>query len=437
MANEINPINPIMARFDNEPALVREGQGAWFQSCCHAVASMAEEVSKIEMAADDFWFSSDDYRSQYRPYKVQDGILTIPVKGLLLNNFSIIYGSYATGYDYIWQAVKRGMADPQVKGIVFSVDSGGGMVSGNFDLVDRIYALRGKKPMRAITSDGAYSAAYSIASVTDRIVMGRTAGVGSIGVVTTHMEYSEAFKQWGIAVNIIRSKERKYEGNAYEALTDAARAAMQSRVDALHKEFVAIVARNRDMEESAVDATDALCFMPEEAISRGLADEACTQEDAFTAFVAYVNSEEENEPMAEQTQAGITEEAHNAAVATATTQGADNERARISAILGSEEAKQRPTAAQMFAFDMNLSAEDSLAKLAKLPVETPTQAAASVPAPAAGAGAGKEMFTAAMNSTENPGLNAEGNESGTEPQGAAGVLAMAEKFGLKGFAVNK
>ena len=101
MANEINPINPIMARFDNEPALVREGQGAWFQSCCHAVASMAEEVSKIEMAADDFWFSSDDYRSQYRPYKVQDGILTIPVKGLLLNNFSIIYGSYATGYDYI------------------------------------------------------------------------------------------------------------------------------------------------------------------------------------------------------------------------------------------------------------------------------------------------------------------------------------------------
>lgn len=437
MANEINPINPIMARFDNEPALVREGQGAWFQSCCHAVASMAEEVSKIEMAADDFWFSSDDYRSQYRPYKVQDGILTIPVKGLLLNNFSIIYGSYATGYDYIWQAVKRGMADPQVKGIVFSVDSGGGMVNGNFDLVDRIYALRGKKPMRAITSDGAYSAAYSIASVTDRIVMGRTAGVGSIGVVTTHMEFSEAFKQWGIEVNIIRSKERKYEGNAYEALTDAARAAMQSRVDALHKEFVAIVARNRDIEESAVDATDALCFMPEEAISRGLADEASTPEDAFTAFVAYVNSEEENEPMAEQTQAGITEEAHNAAVATATTQGADNERARISAILGSEEAKQRPTAAQMFAFDMNLSAEDSLAKLAKLPVETPTQAAAPVPAPAAGAGAGKELFTAAMNSTENPGLNAEGGESHTEPQGAAGVLAMAEKFGLKGFAVNK
>ncbi|UUV43204.1 capsid maturation protease [Rhodobacter phage RcCWillis] len=433
MANEINPI---MALFENEPALLRADKADWFASCCQIVAAHSAEIAKIE-AADDFWFSSDDWRSAYRPYKVQNGILTVPVKGLLLNNFSIIVGTFATGYDYIWKAVQRGMADPQVKGIVFSVDSGGGMVSGNFDLVDRIYALRGKKPMRTITTDGAYSAAYSIASVTDRIIMGRTAGVGSIGVVTTHMEQSKALEARGITVSIIRSKERKYEGNALEPLTEAARTAMQDRVNAMHNEFVAIVARNRGMDASKVDATDALTFMPEEAISRGLADESGSPEDAFTAFVAFLNSEQENEPMAEQTQAGITEEAHTAAVATATTQGADNERARISAILGSEEAKQRPTAAQMFAFDMNLSAEDTLAKLAKLPVETPQQAAAPVPAPAAGAGAGKELFTAAMNGTENPGLNAEGGENPGEPQGAAGVLAMAEKFGIKGFTANK
>ena len=432
MANEINPINPIMARFDNEPALVREGQGAWFQSCCHAVASMAEEVSKIEMAADDFWFSSDDYRSQYRPYKVQDGILTIPVKGLLLNNFSMIYGSYATGYDYIWQAVKRGMDDPQVKGIVFSVDSGGGMVSGNFKLVNRIYALRDKKPMVTHTEQGAFSAAYNIASATDRIVMTDTAcEVGSIGVVTTHTEYSEAFKQRGIAVNIIRSKERKYEGNAYEALTDAARAAMQSRVDALHKEFVAIVARNRDMKESAVDATDALCFMPEEAISRGLADEASTPEDAFTAFVAYVNSEEENEPMADKNLAGITEQAHTAAVTAAraegVAEGASAERSRLSAILDSEEAKQRPTAARMLAFDTDKSPEAVASMLAKLPVETKGESTtATQPADGgAGAGAGADAFKNAMAGTENPDIDAS-NEDGKPLSRVQASLALAK-----------
>lgn len=401
MANEINPV---MALFENEPALLRSDKADWFASCCQIVAAHTAEIAKIE-AADDFWFSNDDWRSAYRPYKVQDGILTVPVKGLLLNNFSIIVGSFATGYDYIWKAVQRGMADPQVKGIVFSVDSGGGMVSGNFDLVDRIYAMRGKKPMRAITTDGAYSAAYSIASVADKIIMGRTAGVGSIGVVTTHMEQSKALEARGITVNIIRSKERKYEGNALEPLTEVARQAMQDRVNAMHTEFVAIVARNRGMDAGKVDATDALTFMPEEAINRGLADEASTPEDAFTAFAAFLNSEQENEPMAD-----VTQEAHTAAVATATTQGAADERARITAILGSEEAKDRPVAAQMFAFDMNLSAEDTRAKLAKLPVETKVEAAAPVvPAPA-GAGVGKELFTAAMNGTENPGITASNDD---------------------------
>lgn len=201
MVNEINPINPInliMARFDNEPALVREGQGAWFQSCCHAVASMAEEVSKIEMAADDFWFSSDDYRSQYRPYKVQDGIPTIPVKGLLLEQL----------LDHLRQLCDRLRLHLAGREARHGRSAGQG-----HRVLGRQRRRHGQRQLRPRGShlcaarqeadardhlDGAYSAAYSIASVTDRIVMGRTAEVGSIGVVTTHMEYSEAFKQWGI-----------------------------------------------------------------------------------------------------------------------------------------------------------------------------------------------------------------------------------------------
>lgn len=428
-------INPIMARFDGQPALMNADHvtSAWFQSCCQEVAGAADKIAQVEQAADDFWFSSDDWRSAYRPYNVKNGLLTIPVKGLLLNNFSVIYGTYATGYQYIWKAVQRGMNDPQVKGIIFEIDSGGGMVNGNFDLVDRIYALRGKKPMRAVTTEGAYSAAYSIASVADRIVMGRSAGVGSIGVVMTHMEQSKMLENWGITVNIIRSKPRKFEGNSLEPLTDAARSTMQDHVDASHKEFVAIVARNRNMKEAKVDATNALTFMSEEAIEKGLADEKGTLEDAFTAFAAYVNSDQENETMAEQNQAGITEEAHKAAVEAARVEGqatgASAEQARIKAILESAEAKDRPTAAQMFAFDMNLSAEDSIAKLAKLPSE------AKADTPAQGAGAGAAAFTQQMENTTNPNLSTEDDEE-TPLTGSAKILKLAAGAGLKGFAAK-
>ena len=206
---------------------------------------------------------------------------------------------------------------------------------------------------------------------------------------------------------------------------------MQSRVDALHKEFVAIVARNRDMEESAVDATDALCFMPEEAISRGLADEASTPEDAFTAFVAYVNSEQENEPMADQNQAGITEQAHTAAVTAAraegVAEGASAERSRLSAILDSEEAKQRPTAARMLAFDTDKSPEAVASMLAKLPVETKGESTTTTQPAAggAGAGAGADAFKNAMAGTENPDIDAS-NEDGKPLSRVQASLALAK-----------
>src|SRR5688500_10303064 len=106
--------------------------------------------------------------------------------GVLLNRFSYQLGHCATGYTYIERAVRRGMEDPEVKGIAFICDSPGGESSGVFELCDKITAYRGTKPMRAFASDRAYSACYMVACSANSITMTRTAGVGSIGVVTMH-----------------------------------------------------------------------------------------------------------------------------------------------------------------------------------------------------------------------------------------------------------
>ncbi|TOL42864.1 serine peptidase, partial [Vibrio parahaemolyticus] len=71
-------------------------------------------------------------------------------------------------------------------GICLDIDSPGGEVAGCFDLVDLIYELRGKKPIYAILSENAYSAAYAIASAADKIYVPRTGGVGSVGVIVIH-----------------------------------------------------------------------------------------------------------------------------------------------------------------------------------------------------------------------------------------------------------
>jgi ClpP class serine protease len=74
-----------------------------------------------------------------------------------------------TGYDGIRQAFLTAMEDPDISGICLDIDSPGGEVAGCFDLVDVIYGARGKKPIHAILTESAYSAAYAIASAADRI----------------------------------------------------------------------------------------------------------------------------------------------------------------------------------------------------------------------------------------------------------------------------
>lgn len=371
-----------MAQFNNQPALLEEGRSDWLRASLDRAASMLQSVDTLVASdSDDFWMDERE-DCWYRPYRVKDGILHVPVKGVLLNNFPYAIGEWATGYEYILAAVVRGMGDPAVKGIAFVLDSGGGMVSGNFDLVDRLYAMRGQKPMRAYAAEFAYSAAYSIASAADTITVARTGGVGSIGVVTVHTEYSKMLEKAGITTTVSRSKSDKMEANSVEPLSEGALARIQERVDAFDKQFVAIVARNRNMAEDAVHATNGRTFMATQAVENGLADEIGNFDDALTAFVATINLEGDD-TMADFTQAQV-DEAVASAVAEAkvaakaegmsegTAAGATAERARITAILTSEEGQKRPKAAIQLATDddfLSLKPEAVSKMLANMAVE--------------------------------------------------------------------
>lgn len=402
MPRELNPF--LMSRFQDQIALIDEGRQAWFEGCVTGLNERMETVDKAEVhfaATDDFWPEDpNSFLAYLRPYKVKDRILHVPVKGVLLNNFPYAFGEWATGYEYIREAVKRGVDDSDVDGIALVINSGGGLVSGNWQTVDFIYEMRSEKPIRAIANEHAYSAAYNIAAAAEHVTVARTGGVGSIGVVIVHMEMSKMLDEWGIKVNIIRSKPGKMEGNSLEPLSEDARKRFQADVDESHKEFVAMVARNRGMSEEAVDSTNALTFRASQAIANGLADEVGTFDDAITAFVACFNPKED-EPMANDPKATITEEQMSTAVADATkaakaegvTEGTNAERARITTILGSEEAKTRPAAAMMMV-EMGIDADVASTQLAKLPEEKP--AAVAPVETGQGAGAPKGMLAAAM-----------------------------------------
>lgn len=425
--------NSLISAITDQPLLLSPGSETLFSAYLQELTGDEQFMECYDLSVsasanaesdDDFWDEEDPWVASFRPYNVVDGVLQVPVLGVLLHRFSFQFGRRATGYTYIDRAVSRGMEDPDVKAIAFIVDSPGGEVAGNFELVERIAARRGEKPMRAFAADHAYSAAYSISTAAPQIIMTRSGGVGSVGVVVAHLEMSEMLKDMGIKVTFIFAGKHKVEGNQYEKLSDSAKSRIQKRVDRIYGEFTALVAENRGMEESAIRDTEALTYDSSEAIQVGFADRIGTIEEEMAIFSEEAASQE-NEYMTtksktpastEEGQNNITQEQMDAAAATATAEGATAEKARINAILDSDEGKVRPRAALGAALKTDLSTEQAVAFLATLPEEkveeTPASTASPAPAPAKTA-TQSSGFNAAMETTGNPEVGAESEVTGS------------------------
>lgn len=238
------------------------------------------QIRSAMMEDDDGYFSRKARKDS--GYDVLEGIAVIPVYGTLVQKLGTLRPySGMTGYDGIRRVFLTAVNDPEVKGICLDIDSPGGEVAGCFDLVDLIYAERGKKPIHAILSENAFSAAYAIASAADKIYVPRTGGVGSVGVIVIHCDWSQRIKDDGLKVSIITYGNRKAESNPYVALSDEAKAAIQHDVDEMGRLFVSTVSRNRGLSETVIRNTQAACYLAAEGVQMGLADAVASPDVAF------------------------------------------------------------------------------------------------------------------------------------------------------------
>lgn len=227
-------------------------------------------------------FGDDQDDEEERDYATTpDGIRCIPIKGVLTKD--PYWGT--TSYGEIAQTCRTAMADDSVKAVLLAVDSPGGEVSDMFDLSDALYSARSQKPLAAIANDQCYSAAYCLASASERLFVTRTAGTGSIGCFTAHVDYSKMLHDSGIAVTYVHSGARKVDGNPTEPLSDQAREDLQDECDRIRAMFVATVARNRGVSADDLMDTEAATYMSEDGIPL-LCDQVGTINDA----VAYLRS---------------------------------------------------------------------------------------------------------------------------------------------------
>lgn len=257
------------------------------------MAALTDRFGLTRIQSNNDWADEEDdffsRKGRDCGYDVIEGVAVIPIQGTLVQRLGTLRPySGMTGYDGIRASFLTAMNDDAVKGICFDIDSPGGEVAGCFDLADEIYAARGAKPIWSILSENAYSAAYALASAADRIIVPRTGGVGSIGVIVMHVDWSQRIKSDGVQVTIITFGSRKAESNPYEALSEEAKKAIQSDVDEMGRLFVSTVSRNRGIAERTIRGTEAACFLAADGVQLGLADQVASPDVAFRDLLTLV-----------------------------------------------------------------------------------------------------------------------------------------------------
>jgi ClpP class serine protease len=238
------------------------------------------------LGAFDEQFAEEGETPEAGRYDNVEGIAVIQVQGTLVQRLGTMRPfSGMTGYDGLREAFIGALIDPEVEAIALEIDSPGGEIAGCFDLVDTIYRARGIKPVWAILSENAYSAAYAIASAADVVTVPRTGGTGSVGVIYLHMSYERLLDEMGVEVTLITKGDLKGEGNEFKNLSASAFRRLRADVMSVGTLFDATVARNRSLKRSAVVDTQAATFLGGEGVQVGFADAVLAPDAAFRALL--------------------------------------------------------------------------------------------------------------------------------------------------------
>lgn len=253
--------------------LVQDKIWAGTEESLQAALKAEEDIATKRSAG-----SYDEDEDEDVPYLLErhGNVGVISIKGPLTNRDSYWNRYFGiSSYPAIREALVAAAADSALTQVVLDIDSGGGAVNGVEDTANLIRMINDKiKPVTAFTDGTMASAAYWLGCSAGEVFCGRTSLVGSIGVISTHMEYSKQLKDEGVGVTVVRAGKYKALLNSVEEPTKEAIAGLQSLLDATYNVFVEHVANMRGRTVQQADETMAQGreFVGEQAVGAHLVD---------------------------------------------------------------------------------------------------------------------------------------------------------------------
>jgi protease-4 len=186
----------------------------------------------------------------------------------------LLTGDRIMSADMVAHAFRNAVADPEVKAILFRVDSpGGSAVASETIWRETVRARKAGKPVIVSMGDLAGSGGYYVAAGATKIVAQPGTLTGSIGVIAGKVVTRELWEKLGVAWDWVGYGENAGMFSLVEDFTPAQRRRFEAELDSAYATFKSRVAEGRHMSDDQVEAVaKGRIWTGEEAKEKGLVD---------------------------------------------------------------------------------------------------------------------------------------------------------------------
>lgn len=226
-------------------------------------------------------FKSEARLNNTRSVLIRDGTAIIPIYGPITARSDLFtFFLSGTPLSDLAKDFQAALDNDQVKAILFDVDSPGGVALGPMEMAQAIFKARGKKPIWSYVGRNCSSAAYWLASATEKIIANPSALLGSIGVVTTIPVQEEPDSEGYKNIEVVSSNAGRKRP---DPRTAEGMAEIKRELDDLESQFIGSVAQFRGTTIDSVknDFGQGGVLIGANAVASGMADEIGNYEETL------------------------------------------------------------------------------------------------------------------------------------------------------------
>ena len=178
--------------------------------------------------------------------------------------------------DRVNAALRQAFKDENTQGVVLRINSPGGSPVQAQNIYDEIRRLRAKYPqipIYAVIEDICASGGYYVAAATDRIYVGRSSIVGSIGVRMDSFGFTGLMDKLGIERRLLTSGNDKGLLDPFLPVDENQKQHVLSMMNEIHQQFIASVREGRGKRlKEAPELFSGLIWSGQKSVELGLAD---------------------------------------------------------------------------------------------------------------------------------------------------------------------